>query len=104
MQIICHGYSWRDKYVILDHSELGNIDVTMHFDSGADGTAIVDDRIVPDMEIITNSILFPDHDIVAGLQTSADGGARMNDGATTDAGTRADDQRIVANVPTGYIS
>ena len=78
MNIISQRNPGGQKNVVLDDSELGNIDLVMYLDITSYATTVVDYGIVPDTEIISYVVFLSDNHIMSSLQVATNAATTKN--------------------------
>jgi hypothetical protein len=92
MNIISQRYARSQKSVILNDSELGDIDFAVNLNIIANGTTIVNDRTVPDSEVISYIVFFSDDYVMTGFQVAANAATAVDNATFTNMSARANCQ------------
>ena len=83
MNIVSQSYPGSQENIILDDSELGDIDFVVNLNAISYPTTVVYDRVVPDTDTISDVILFSDDHIMTSLQVAADVATTVDDSTVT---------------------
>jgi len=89
MDIISEGYAGSQKSIILNDSELSDIDFAVNLHIVSYGTTVVNNRTVPDSEVISYIIFFSDDYVMASLQIAANAATAIDDATFTNVSVRA---------------
>jgi hypothetical protein len=95
VNVISYNDAGAKEDIVFNESELSNVDMIVNFHIVADDTTVVDYREAPDTEIIPDDVVLSDDDIMTGLQSTANATAAIDNGTTADAGSGANNQKMV---------
>jgi hypothetical protein len=89
MNIISQCYSRSQKSTILYNSELSNIDFAVDLNIVANFATVVNDRTIPDPEVISYIIFFSDDYVMTGFQIAANAATTIDNTTFTNVSSRA---------------
>lgn len=90
MRFVREANPGRDRDVVLNGAEAGDVAIRVNLDSVPDRAGGVDDRVVTDTTVVAHPRVLAYHDVDAGLKPVADADAVVHGGPTTDDPTSPD--------------
>ena len=104
MAIVGDRHAWREEGIVLDDSELRDVDVAMDSNVVANHAAVVDRRVVPDAEVIADGVLLSNHRAMSGLQMMTDARPGVDHAERPNDRMRPEMQGEVGDRPAGLLA
>jgi hypothetical protein len=95
MDIISQSCTRGEEDIVFNEGELGNINFIVNFDVITYLTTVVDSRVVPDTEMVSDGIFLSYHHVVAGLKIAANTATTIDNGAGANVSPRSNSEKTI---------